>query len=493
MPSALDETLKKHRQRIIEREELAFREMLAAYDGIARELRGEIRKLQEKVDAAKAAGERISPSWFSREQRLKSLLEQVERQIVRFGSTAAQIIEREQRAAIRIAVEQANETFRIVNGTNGTDGTNTTLGATLNRRVVENAVGAMGDGSPILNYFEKNLAPAVAEKLRSEIVRAAALGTDFRTIANRLMAAGDITRHRALSTARTEVNRIRRETTRQIYEENSDVITGWEWVAAKSSRTCPVCLALDGRIFKLEEPFPNHINCRCVMIPVIDGVERPRRTLGADWFDRQPDDVKEKILGKLGAAAYNDGQIRMEDFIGWRNSKEFGRSVYTKPLAKVLADKDLKLAGAGGNWPRSNERYVRSIVRQSGDLSCVAAAGEMLAREYGLNLSQQKILSEIGELADSKRLLDFLRQHTGESWHGGHYDPDYGIDGIMEMIRNKKAIFAILRERSPVGHAVLIKRIKKTGFRVFDPFDQTSYNMKPEDLFEVFAEFIFKL
>jgi hypothetical protein len=39
------------------------------------------------------------------------------------------------------------------------------------------------------------------------------------------------------------------------------------------------------------------------MIPVIDGVQRPPRQLGSDWFDDQSDEVKAQILGKEAFAA----------------------------------------------------------------------------------------------------------------------------------------------------------------------------------------------
>ncbi|MCC6328980.1 MAG: hypothetical protein IT174_10720 [Acidobacteria bacterium] len=257
--SALEDLLKKHRQRIATREAAAFREMLAAYEPIERELQSSYRDLQKKIKAAQAAGETISPSWFYRERRLKLLLEQVREQIERFGRNAAPIVEREQREAIRIAIEQERETVRLVAGP--ANSSLRDIGSQLSHRVVENAVGMMGDGSPILSYYAENLAPAVAEKLKSEVIKAAAMGTDFSTIARRLAATGEITRRRALTMARTEVNRVRREAKRQFYEDHSDVISGWEWIASKSTRTCVVCLAMDGTVHKLKEEFPQHINC----------------------------------------------------------------------------------------------------------------------------------------------------------------------------------------------------------------------------------------
>ncbi|MEZ5421841.1 MAG: phage minor head protein [Pyrinomonadaceae bacterium] len=333
--SALDEHLKKHRRRLIEREEAAVRELLAAYDTVEKTLRREVRELEKKIADAKAAGETISPSWLFRERRLSTLLDQVKREIDEFGRIASAVITREQNAAVILAIDQARETVELF--TRSSD----SVGALLNPRNVETAVGMLGDGSPLLEYYEKNLTPSVVSAIRREIVEGVATGKPFSAIAKQLRAAGDITRSRSLTVARTEVNRVRRETTRQFYQDNSDVFTHWEWVSAKSVRTCPACLAMDGMTFKLEEAFPQHINCRCTMIPVIEGVDRPKRTLGTDWFDDQPAGVKEEILGQERFEAFSRGEFTLKEIVGWRTSKEFGKSIYTKSLSQIVAGNGL--------------------------------------------------------------------------------------------------------------------------------------------------------
>ena len=50
----------------------------------------------------------------------------------------------------------------------------------------------------------------------------------------------------------------------------SDLEFSWRYVAALDGRTCPICGADDGKIFKRngERPsLPRHINCRCVYVP----------------------------------------------------------------------------------------------------------------------------------------------------------------------------------------------------------------------------------
>ncbi len=340
--SVLDKYLARHRQLIIDREKETFRRLLSSYEIVERDLHRAYLDIQQKILAAHTAGEEISSSWLYRERRLQLLTDQVKNQISRFGMQAAPVIESEQRAGIKIAIAQAQETYDLILDMGKAGGQYArNLGTTLPTRVIENAVGMIGDGSPLLEYFTDQLAPKVAEKIKDEVIKATATGTNFNTIAKRLRSTGQITKTRALSTARTEVNRVRRETTRQIFEENSDVISGWEWVSSKSRRTCPVCLALDGRIFKLQNEFPQHPNCRCSLISVIIGVPRPLRTIGANWFDLQSDEIQQEILGKEAVEAFRAGDVKLKDFVGWKNHKLFGRSVYRKPLGQVLQSKGI--------------------------------------------------------------------------------------------------------------------------------------------------------
>ena len=336
--SALDEHLKKHRKKIIEREEETFRSMLAVYAELEKQLKKTFDDLQKQIEKSAANGEKISPSWFYREKRLKNLLADVNEQIVRFGGKASTIIEREQSRAVKIAVSQAQENYKFTVA-DAPDESN--FASNLNTRVVETAVGTIGDGSPLLSYFEETLAPAVADRIKSEVIKAAAIGTDYKTIAKRLMETGDITKYRALAVARTETNRVRRQTYLNILRDNSDICAAWEWTSAKSSRTCVVCLALDGRIFELKEPFPAHVNCRCAILPVLKGLKRRPRTIGKDWFEKQDDSVKESVLGKETFAVYKENNLKLDDFVAFRNDKRFGKSVTRKPLAKILADKNI--------------------------------------------------------------------------------------------------------------------------------------------------------
>ena len=118
-----------------------------------------------------------------------------------------------------------------------------------------------------------------------------------------------------------------------IHELNDDFYEGYQWIAALDRTTCLACAALDNKIFdKLpgmpgegteppDEP-PLHHNCRCIIVPVLEGMrDDPSQTKVnyQDWFDRQekgtqldilgPARYKEYLNGKAVTAFARDGRI----------------------------------------------------------------------------------------------------------------------------------------------------------------------------------------
>jgi SPP1 gp7 family putative phage head morphogenesis protein len=79
---------------------------------------------------------------------------------------------------------------------------------------------------------------------------------------------------RTMLIARTEIMRASNLGALTTYEANQDILNGWEWVATRDERTCSICGALDGKVFKFGDPMlappsGSHIGCRCTVIPVL--------------------------------------------------------------------------------------------------------------------------------------------------------------------------------------------------------------------------------
>lgn len=135
--------------------------------------------------------------------------------------------------------------------------------------------------------------------------------------------------------ARTETHRAYRSATQRVMDDNKHLLKGWRWSAAKSSRTCAACLALDGRIFDTDVPMRAHPNCRCSLAPVTKswkdlGYDIPEplivRESGDAWLKRQPAAVQRDILGPAAQAQYASGAVQLDDFVRLRKSSRWGSS-----------------------------------------------------------------------------------------------------------------------------------------------------------------------
>ena len=83
--------------------------------------------------------------------------------------------------------------------------------------------------------------------------------------------------------ARTEILRASNNGTAAIYEQNKDVLSGWEFLTAKDDRVCEICAPEDGKRYAFDDTAnqpPLHPNCRCDMAPVLQDQELEKKIVG---------------------------------------------------------------------------------------------------------------------------------------------------------------------------------------------------------------------
>jgi hypothetical protein len=108
----------------------------------------------------------------------------------------------------------------------------------------------------------------------------------------------------------------------EVYRANESLFDGYKYLATLDARTCLVCGADDGKVFKnLDEApkLPRHLNDRCLYVPYIKGFEDipseraamngpvSDKTTYAGWLKEQPDSIQREILGPARYAAYKNG------------------------------------------------------------------------------------------------------------------------------------------------------------------------------------------
>jgi SPP1 gp7 family putative phage head morphogenesis protein len=185
------------------------------------------------------------------------------------------------------------------------------------------------------------LAADAYQVMLAEVQRGVALGVNPRVAARRMLqrtkGGFDGGLARATRIARTEMLDAFRAAAQASDEANTDVLVGWRWNATLSPRTCPACLAMNGRIFPTSTPGPQgHVNCRCARTPVTKSwadlgfpdLDEPadRGPDARAWFDHLPEPQQLAIMGPTRLHLLQSGAIGWDDIAvkvpntGWRPS-----------------------------------------------------------------------------------------------------------------------------------------------------------------------------
>ena len=258
------------------------------------------------------------------------LLFQIQREISRVAAYAGIWITNAQKDAVNLAIKDSANLTAVV-------AAQAEVVATFNRiapSAVEALTGTLADGSPLkslLDELPRHARTAVTDAL----VQGVTLGWNPRKTAREMKAALNGNMARALRISRTETIRAYREATRASYQANSDLISGWQWVSAHSRRTCLACLSKDGTIYPLEKPMPQHVNCRCTTIGILIDAPLPDIETGAQWFAKQPDEVKQEMMPAVAWDDFQSGRITLKDFEGRKFHPRWGESVYQRSYREI--------------------------------------------------------------------------------------------------------------------------------------------------------------
>jgi SPP1 gp7 family putative phage head morphogenesis protein len=337
--SDLERVITSYRGRLATHERDARRRMQAAYRQTITSLERDLAAMQTRIATLQASGERI-PTWrILREAELRQLLVQAEAAFDRYG----QIVRRETADAERRAVTLAQDAaVAHITAAYGPIPPGVDLPiARLPTDALSRFVAAAEPDSPLQETFAR-FGPDAATTITERITAGMAAGTNSRIIARQITRDLGGARWKAERIVRTEMHRAYRGATLDTYRANRQLLKGWRWSAALSVRTCPACLALDGRIFDLDEPARMHVNCRCSVSPVVKPWKElgfdvnetftPRQT-GAEWFARQPEKIQRRILGPAAYQAYTADEVTLEDFVTLHRSQTWGSSYRRGSLA----------------------------------------------------------------------------------------------------------------------------------------------------------------
>lgn len=117
----------------------------------------------------------------------------------------------------------------------------------------------------------------------------------------------------------------------KVWEDNKEIIDGYQWVSTLDSRTSQQCRSLDGRKYEVGEgPMPPiHFNCRSTTVPVLDDSlnfldedatrASQKGPVDADktyysWLKDQPANFQNEAIGPTRAKLLRDGGLSSEQF-----------------------------------------------------------------------------------------------------------------------------------------------------------------------------------
>lgn len=148
----------------------------------------------------------------------------------------------------------------------------------------------------------------------------------------------------------------------EVFKANGDIIKCVQWTATLDTRTCEVCMALDGQTFDLDKGprAPRHWQCRCSRVPVMkswkelglplqeagggtrasNAISRkeaqrlrglspeergelkarlqgqvPASLTYPQWLKRQSAAVQDEALGKARAQMFRSGKLDIDEFV----------------------------------------------------------------------------------------------------------------------------------------------------------------------------------
>lgn len=306
----------------------------------------QISDLADQMDAylADHPGQKIPLAWLNRSQRLETLQAQLRQEMTKWAMVASTTVSSAQEAAVGQAQAAAEEMIRaqLEPDENG-------VALTLDRantNALTSLVGTLADGSPLQSLLGELAGPAI-QQVRQALTTGLLMGESPRVIARRVKGSLGVPLSRALRISRTEILRSYREANRAVYLANEDVVKGWTWHAARTTRTCAACWVMHGSFHPLSERFGGHVMCRCAPVPITKtwrelgagaGLQETsyRPVPGPVEFDRLDRAEQLAILGPKRFQALLAGQFGLRDLVTAKTSKAWGTSHVETPLHQLL-------------------------------------------------------------------------------------------------------------------------------------------------------------
>lgn len=359
--SEYSDAIKQQRQAQQRREAEFTGRMLKAYDDLIDSLEGDLRDITEQIVEARANGEAIHPDWLRRQSRYARLIDQARLSSDTFMALGTNIINDVHGSELERGAVDALERMNLLMGNAGPIAAldRDVFSGQINVQALENLVFQTSPTSPLMKVLESH-GTGAAEIITSGLVSGTSgKGADeiYRSIRRQLQS--PVADSRLMALVRTEMMNSYRASMHQQYQQFDDEIDGWMWSAHRGPRTCLACLAMDGQVFPMDQPFTQaHVCCRCSASPWPKDLYPEVRAFlqqqgsGEDWIRRQPLETRRKMFPSKDAfEAFERGDLSLMDFVGYTDSPVWGRKIHAVSGRQAMARRGVVPPGSGGSAP----------------------------------------------------------------------------------------------------------------------------------------------
>ena len=305
-------------------------EMGRQWLAIEARLEPQVAALANEITQLRTSGQVVTEAMLLKQARYQSLLKQIDLEIKVFNRTSGvPIISNGQAIDAELGLKAAQEAIRAAYFDSGQVG-----GAfdVLHVDAVQKMVGFASDGSPLHSLLAKDYADAV-DGVTKALIGGVARGLGPLAVAREMRDGMGMGLDRALLIARTEMLRSYRQASLDQYKA-AGVVTKYMRRCANDERSCVECLAEDGMIMDTDALFDSHPDCRCFVIPILEGEPLPEMQTGEEWLAAQPEAYQKEILGPGRFELYQNG-MPLIDMVDVVQDPDWGPTLELKTLGEL--------------------------------------------------------------------------------------------------------------------------------------------------------------
>ena len=331
-PPSIIELAQRQRAALLKHDLTAIEDLIGAYRGLYENLRPEILALADAI----AAIEEPTASQVRKLRQYKALMDELAYESAKFGNYLEVQLNARALQALQMGEEDSYKLIRAATGGNKV------LLASLVRVPIETIQQLVGflakDGA--LYASIKSSYGSLTDRITEAMMRGVALGDNPKTIALYLNKQIGMGLTDAMRTMRTTQLWAYRSAARANYVANSNVVTGWVWMAREDESVCPACLAMHGTFHEPDEILDGHYNCRCVQLPMTRmNPDQPiPQGRGEDYFNSLSEDRQREMLGAAKYEAWKDGRFEFSQLAVHKEDEVFGRMTVVPTNKELLGE-----------------------------------------------------------------------------------------------------------------------------------------------------------